>query len=109
MAGAVHPPPDPLAAYGLGRLSDAEADAVARHLDRCPACRARVADLPADSFLGRLRAAGRPGAETPRPAASAPNAPAPGGFPDELAATGQYADVRELGRGGMGVVYLARN
>ncbi|MBX9622487.1 MAG: DUF1080 domain-containing protein, partial [Gemmataceae bacterium] len=29
--------------------------------------------------------------------------------PPELTAGGQYANVRELGRGGMGVVYLARN
>jgi serine/threonine protein kinase len=30
-------------------------------------------------------------------------------LPPELAASTQYTDVRELGRGGMGVVYLANN
>jgi serine/threonine protein kinase len=32
-----------------------------------------------------------------------------GGVPPDLANCTQYADIRELGRGGMGVVYLARN
>ncbi len=35
--------------------------------------------------------------------------PAVAHLPDELRALPQYADFRELGRGGMGVVYLARN
>ena len=111
MAAAPHPPDDSLAAFGLGLLDDPAADDVARHLEACPGCRRRVADLPADDFLGRLRAAAAQ-ADTSRPNESVPDDPAgspPAGLPPELAAAAQYADIRELGRGGMGVVYLARN
>ncbi|HEY2786597.1 MAG TPA: serine/threonine-protein kinase [Fimbriiglobus sp.] len=38
-----------------------------------------------------------------------PSASSAKNIPPELAQSTQYADVRELGRGGMGVVYLARN
>jgi serine/threonine protein kinase/tetratricopeptide (TPR) repeat protein len=106
---ALHPPDDTLAAYGLGQLDDSVAADVARHLEACPACRRRVADLPADSFLGRLRDAAGGKADTSRPNESVPDGPAATPLPPELAAAAQYADIRELGRGGMGVVYLARN
>jgi serine/threonine protein kinase len=36
-------------------------------------------------------------------------APLPDGFPPELAATSTYGDIGELKKGGMGVVYLAKN
>jgi serine/threonine protein kinase len=106
---ALHPPDDSLAAYGLGQLADPVADEVARHLEACPACRRRVADLPADDFLGRLRDAAGAKADTSRPNESVPDGPPVTALPPELAAAAQYADIRELGRGGMGVVYLARN
>jgi len=52
---ALHPPDDSLAAFGLGLLDDPAAADVARHLTGCAPCRRRVAELPADPFLGRLR------------------------------------------------------
>src|SRR5437660_12852969 len=65
---ANHPTDQTLSSYGLGQLDDATAEAVNQHLESCPACRRRVAELSSDSFLGRLRDAqgqGRPEAAAP--------------------------------------------
>jgi serine/threonine protein kinase len=89
-----HPSPEQLAAYALGKLDDAEAAAVVEHLETCPACQQTVEESPSDTFLNALQAA-RPGAETM--------------VPPELANHPRFRIVRELGRGGMGVVYLAEH
>ena len=60
MTTAPHPSDDLLAGYGLGTLDDGRAATVHDHLESCADCRRRVAATPADSFVGRMRAAANP-------------------------------------------------
>ena len=50
-----HPSPENLRAYSLGRLDDASALAVGRHIEQCRECQRLAAEMAPDTFLGRLR------------------------------------------------------
>ena len=99
-----HPPAEVLRAFGEGKVYGPASDAVVAHLTACAHCRRLVANLLASGLGAR-----RPAPATPAPTATAPAPPSPSNIPPELAKHPDYRILRELGRGRMGVVYLARN
>ena len=54
---AVHPTQQILDAFGLGKLDERATEAVGQHLESCPSCRRRVAELTTDTFLDHFRSA----------------------------------------------------
>jgi hypothetical protein len=115
---ATHPTPQELAAFSQGKLPASAAQAVAAHLETCPACQQAIEKMTPDSFVGKVRAARSATSALPARPALAGDSPSllpnraavsapPADLPPALAGYGKFRFMRELGRGGMGVVYQA--
>jgi serine/threonine protein kinase len=114
---AVHPTQQILDAFGLGKLDERATEAVGQHLESCPSCRQRVAELTTDTFLDHFRSArtrtdlpdavGSPLGEAPslHTGPGSPSSSPIGTLPPML----EYQVLRCLGDGGQGSAYLARD
>ena len=101
-----------LSAFLNGTCADEEADAIEAHMEHCDVCCQRCMDTPAeDGLLAEVRRVMDSDSRMALAGDSAPKTPLSDDG-DGLAAVAartidEYRLLKELGRGGMGVVYLA--
>ena len=114
-AVAACPTDEQLLEHALGQGTGSVVASIASHLVDCAACRKRVAAMVGNDSTARPKLAHadtilpeRPSKAVLNLSAVAPKIPA-ADLPSELLNHPDYTDIRELGHGGMGVVYLAQH
>ncbi len=95
-----------LTAFALGELPEPELSAVAEHLDICTVCEQQAGRLDemADEFVSELRRIPDSGLDTVDDGAESESERASQSESAAIESWGEFRIVRELGRGGMGVV-----
>ena len=97
---------DTLSDFVLGKLPVSELGTVAEHLDVCPECEQKTGQLDgmADAVVSELRRIPGPDPGVAGDSTVAAGRPRAAGMPSATEDWGEFRIVREIGRGGMGVV-----